>query len=105
MATYAFSGRTRTGQTVSGERQADSVDNAMAQLRREQIRVTKIEPVKARAKDEAKPKIARSSGIPTKNLAIFTRQFSVMLDAGLPLVQCLETVSYTHLTLPTNREV
>ena len=112
MATYAFSGRTRTGQTVSGERQADSVDNAMAQLRREQIRVTKIEPVKARAKDEAKPKIARSSGIPTKNLAIFTRQFSVMIDAGLPLVQCLDILGrqeehkyFSQVILKTREDV
>ena len=112
MATYAFSGRTRTGQTVSGERQADSVDNAMAQLRREQIRVTKIEPVKARAKDEAKPKIARASGIPTKNLAIFTRQFSVMIDAGLPLVQCLDILGrqeehkyFSQVILKTREDV
>lgn len=112
MATYAFSGRTRSGQTVSGERQADSVDSAMAQLRREQIRVTKLEPVKVRAKDEAKPKIARGSGIPTKNLAIFTRQFSVMIDAGLPLVQCLDILGrqeehkyFSQVILKTREDV
>ena len=114
MATYAFSGRTRTGQTVSGERQADSVDGAMAQLRREQIRVTKIEPVKAKARDgaEAKPKVARARGIPTKNLAIFTRQFSVMIDAGLPLVQCLDILGrqeehkyFSQVILKTREDV
>jgi len=88
MPTFAYSGRTRTGQTVTGERVADSMDAAVAALRREQINVTRIDPAKARA--EAKVKAAGGKSVPAKNLAIFTRQFSVMIDAGLPLVQCLE---------------
>jgi len=88
MATFAYSGRTRQGQNVSGERIADSMDGAVAALRREQILVTQINPVKeAAAKAPAKPTGKRVSA---KNLAVFTRQFSVMIDAGLPLVQCLE---------------
>ena len=53
--------------------------------------VTRIDPAKA-AKAAAKPKTAAKGGVkvPSKNLAIFTRQFSVMIDAGLPLVQCLD---------------
>ena len=94
MPTFAYSGRTRTGQTVTGERIADTMDAAINALRREQIQVTRIDPAKAAAKAEAKdakptaPKPGKS--VPSKNLAIFTRQFSVMIDAGLPLVQCLE---------------
>ncbi len=88
MPTFAFSGRTRTGQSVTGERVADTMDGAMALLRREQIVVTKIDPSKARAEAKAKPPKGKS--VPAKNLAIFTRQFSVMIDAGLPLVQCLD---------------
>ena len=88
MPTFAYSGRTRTGQTVTGERVADSMDAAVAALRGEQINVTRIDPAKARA--EAKVKAAGGKSVPAKNLAIFTRQFSVMIDAGLPLVQCLE---------------
>jgi type IV pilus assembly protein PilC len=88
MPTFAFSGRTRTGQSISGERVADSMDGAMAVLRREQIVVTKIDPTKAKA--EAKAKAPKGKSVPSKNLAIFTRQFSVMIDAGLPLVQCLD---------------
>jgi type IV pilus assembly protein PilC len=90
MPTFAYSGRTRTGQQVAGERVADTIDAAIAALRREQITVTRIDPAAA-AKAEAKPK-AKSKGAaaPSKNLAIFTRQFSVMIDAGLPLVQCLD---------------
>ena len=87
MATFAYSGRTRQGQTVSGERIAETMDGAVAALRREQILVTQISPLK-----EAAPKAAKPSGksVSAKNLAVFTRQFSVMIDAGLPLVQCLE---------------
>jgi type IV pilus assembly protein PilC len=88
MATFAYSGRTRQGQTVSGERVADTMDGAVAALRREQILVTQINPVKeATAKAAAKPSGKR---VKSKNLAVFTRQFSVMIDAGLPLVQCLD---------------
>jgi type IV pilus assembly protein PilC len=88
MATFAYSGRTRAGQTVGGERVADTMEAAVAALRREQVLVTQINPVKA----AAAPKLAKvgSKSVSPKNLAVFTRQFSVMIDAGLPLVQCLE---------------
>src|SRR5262245_26216830 len=90
MPTFAYAGRTRAGQTVSGERIAETMDAAVAALRRENIQITKIDAIKAKA--EAKPKAAKKGGVkvPAKNLAIFTRQFSVMIDAGLPLVQCLD---------------
>src|SRR5678816_4611055 len=88
MATFAYSGRTRQGQTVSGERVAETMDGAVAALRRDQILVTQINPVKeAPAKAAAKP---GGKKVKSKSLAVFTRQFSVMIDAGLPLVQCLE---------------
>src|SRR6266566_4495497 len=77
MPTFAYSGRTRAGQTVSGERAAETMDAVVSALRREQINVTRIAPAKGK-------KVA------AKNLAVFTRQFSVMIDAGLPLVQCLD---------------
>src|SRR5678816_1330311 len=88
MATFAFSGRTRAGQTINGERAADSMDAAVALFRREQILVTQIAPAKEKA--SAKAKGPKDKAVAAKNLAIFTRQFSVMIDAGLPLVQCLE---------------
>ena len=89
MPTFAYSGRTRAGQNVTGERAADTMDAAVAGLRRDQILVTRINPVKVRA---AKKVVGagRAKSVPAKNLAVFTRQFSVMIDAGLPLVQCLE---------------
>jgi type IV pilus assembly protein PilC len=92
MPIFAYSGRTRSGEIVSGERLADTMDAAVSALRREQILVTKITPVKAKAQAaEKKEKLGRTGkAVAAKNLAVFTRQFSVMIDAGLPLVQCLD---------------
>ena len=74
MTTYAWVGRTRNGQIVRGERAAASTDSLSEQLRREQILVTKISA--AARKEE------RYRRISARSLAIFTRQFSVMIDAG-----------------------
>jgi type IV pilus assembly protein PilC len=82
MTTFAWVGRTRTGQIVKGERAASSRDELNDALRREQILVTDVRP--------AAPKQQRLKRVNDRSLAIFTRQFSVMIDAGLPLVQCLE---------------
>ena len=89
MPSFAYTGRTRSGEVVSGERAADSMEGAVAALRREQLVITRITAAKVKA--DAPVKAARSKKkVKAKNLAIFTRQFSVMIDAGLPLVQCLE---------------
>ena len=88
MPTFAYAGRTRSGETVTGERAADTMDAVVAALRREQVLVTQINPVKDKAAKTGRAKRAR--GVAAKNLAVFTRQFSVMIDAGLPLVQCLD---------------
>ena len=93
MATFAYTGKTRAGQIVSGERVADDMDAAVAALRREQVMVTKITPAKAAAKVEEKKKAGggkTDKTVSAKSLAVFVRQFSVMIDAGLPLVQCLD---------------
>jgi len=85
MPAFTFSGKTRDGKTVKGERTAESKDAVMALLRRDQIIVSSV---KEKGKELALPKLG--GGVPPKELAVFTRQFSVMIDAGLPLVQCLE---------------
>jgi type IV pilus assembly protein PilC len=95
MPNFAYSGRTRAGQTVSGERIADTMDAAVAALRREQILVNRITPAKAAKPEAAKKEKSNAGGkigkrVSAKTLAVFTRQFSVMIDAGLPLVQCLD---------------
>ncbi len=91
MPAYVFKGKTRSGAATSGERNADSKDAVIAMLRREQILVTSV---KEKGKEIALPKFG--GGIKPKDVAIFTRQFSVMIDAGLPLVQCLEILGTQH---------
>jgi type IV pilus assembly protein PilC len=91
MATFAYAGRTRAGENVTGERNADNMDAAVAALRRDQIMVTRITPSKGKEEAAAKTKVGKTGKkVSAKNLAVFTRQFSVMIDAGLPLVQCLD---------------
>src|SRR5204863_68357 len=110
MPTFAYAGRTRAGETVTGERVADTMDAVVATLRREQVLVTQINPVKDKA--GAKTKTRRARGTSAKNLAVFTRQSSVMIDAGLPLVQCLEILgtqeedkNFAHVILSTRGDV
>src|SRR6185295_1057881 len=86
MPSFEWKGRTRSGQSKEGQLLADSRDAAVAVLRRQQIQVTSIREKGRQIK--LIPRIPR--GVGSKRVAIFTRQFSVMLDAGLPLVQCLE---------------
>src|SRR5512141_1933666 len=85
MPAFVWKGKTRDGKAVSGERVDDNKEAVMALLRREQILVSSV---KEKGKEVALPKFG--GGVPAKQLAIFVRQFSVMIDAGLPLVQCLE---------------
>ncbi|MET0551992.1 MAG: type II secretion system F family protein [Vicinamibacteria bacterium] len=88
MPAFVWKGKTRDGKSVSGEKQGDNKEAVMALLRREQILVASV---KEKGKEFALPKLG--GGVPAKDLAVFTRQFSVMIDAGLPLVQCLEILA------------
>ncbi len=90
MPQYEFRGTSRTGQSITGTRAAPSREALDAVLRREQITPTRIVE-KGREIAIPKPKVVGK--VSAKELAIFTRQFSVMIDAGLPLVQCLEILS------------
>ncbi|HEX2833803.1 MAG TPA: type II secretion system F family protein [Thermoanaerobaculia bacterium] len=85
MPTFEWKGTSRNGQTQTGVLVADSKDAVINMMRRQQIVVT---AVKEKGKEIALPKFG--GGVPAQSIAIFTRQFSVMIDAGLPLVQCLE---------------
>ena len=85
MPNYSWKGRTRGGRVQEGVLVADSKDAAIASLRKQQIIVT---AVTEKGKEFALPTI--KGRITSKEIAVFTRQFSVMIDAGLPLVQCLE---------------
>jgi type IV pilus assembly protein PilC len=91
MPTYVFKGRNRLGEVIVGERMADSRELLRQLLRREQVMLTSV---KEKGREIAVPKIGGGrKKVKAKELAIFTRQFSVMIDAGLPLVQCLEILS------------
>jgi type IV pilus assembly protein PilC len=85
MPTFEWKGTARNGQTQTGVVAADSKDAVISMMRRQQIVVT---AVKEKGKEIALPKFG--GGVAPQQIAIFTRQFSVMIDAGLPLVQCLE---------------
>ena len=89
MPVFTFSGKSATGEKISGERQAANKDVLMQQLRRERITPG---AVREKGKEFALPKLG-SGKVRTKEIAVFFRQFSVMIDAGLPLVQCLEILA------------
>jgi type IV pilus assembly protein PilC len=85
MPDFKYQGTNRSGSSVSGVMTANSKADLQNQLRRQQITPTKMSE---KGKEFNMPTFG--GGVNAKELAIFTRQFSVMIDAGLPLVQCLE---------------
>ena len=89
MPVFTFSGKNEAGEKVSGERVAPNKQVLAAQLRKERISAGAI---REKGKEFAMPTFG-SGKVKTKDIAIFFRQFSVMIDAGLPLVQCLEILA------------
>ena len=89
MPVFTFSGKSAAGEKVSGERIAANKDVLMQQLRRERITPGSV---REKGKEFSLPTFG-SNKVKTKDIAIFFRQFSVMIDAGLPLVQCLEILA------------
>jgi len=85
MPVYSWKGKNKMGKMQEGTLSADTKDAVIGLLRRQQIMVS---AVTEKGKELAIPKFG--GGVKQKEIAIFTRQFSVMIDAGLPLVQCLE---------------
>src|SRR5262245_54289149 len=90
MAAFTWEARTRTGTVKKGTMEAVNEAAVMAQLRAQAL--TPV-VVKAKAKDLLAGIKLPGGGVPTKLLVMFTRQFATMIDAGLPLVQCLEIQS------------
>jgi type IV pilus assembly protein PilC len=89
MPVFTYSGKNASGQKVSGERNATNKQALVAQLRRERIVPG---PVRQKGREFSIPSFG-SGKVKVKEIAIFFRQFSVMIDAGLPLVQCLEILA------------
>ncbi len=90
MAVFTYSGRTRTGQTINGEMEAPNREAVVAQLRRQQVMATAVTP-KARDIELKVPGFGAKIG--DRDLAVVTRQLATMIDAGLPLVQCLDILA------------
>src|SRR3981189_861837 len=88
MPVFTYRGTNRSGGSVAGEMTASSKSELQSLLRRQQITPTKMSE---KGKEFNLPTFG--GGVSAKELAIFTRQFSVMIDAGLPLVQCLEILA------------
>jgi type IV pilus assembly protein PilC len=89
MPVYTYTGVNRAGTKVTGERSANTKVELQNALRREQISVSKVSE---KGKEFSIPSFGGGK-VKNKELAVFTRQFSVMIDAGLPLVQCLEILA------------
>lgn len=90
MPTYVYKGRNRANETVSGEKTAENREALERMLRREQISITNV---REKGREIALPKLGVKKSVNAKELAVFTKQFSVMIDAGLPLVQCLDILA------------
>src|SRR5246127_4199543 len=89
MPVFTFSGKSASGQKVTGERTAATKEIVLQQLRKERITPGSV---REKGKEFSLPMFG-SGKVKTKDIAIFFRQFSVMIDAGLPLVQCLEILA------------
>jgi type IV pilus assembly protein PilC len=88
MPVYVYRGTDRTGNAVTGERTAASKAELMNLLKRQQIKINRMSE---KGKEFNLPTFGGK--VKSKEIAVFTRQFSVMIDAGLPLVQCLEILA------------
>ncbi|HBT83521.1 MAG: pilus assembly protein PilC [Desulfuromonadales bacterium GWD2_61_12] len=92
MAKFSWEGKVRSGQTQKGMVEAPNENSAIIALKRQGVSVTTIKMVSDGSKKNfltamMEPKVT------TKDLVVFTRQFATMIDAGLPLVQCLDILS------------
>ena len=88
MSTFAYVGRTRQGAVKKGELSAKTREEAVDQLRKQNVVVTSLEEKSAK-----KLSFKIGGGLSDKDLVVFTRQFGTMINAGLPLIQCLDILS------------
>ncbi len=88
MSVFVYTGRTRGGQTITGEMDAPTREAVVAKLRTQQVIATNV---RGKSRDITIPGFG--GGVDEKEIVVFTRQFATMIDAGLPLVQCLEILA------------
>src|SRR5678815_3556274 len=96
MANFVFKGRNRQGESVTGERVADNKQALAVALRRDQILLLDASEKKASSGKGVLAKFEIGGNPTPKDVAVFTRQFSVMIDSGVPLVQCLQILAETQ---------
>jgi type IV pilus assembly protein PilC len=87
MPDFAWEARSRTGELRKGVMSAESVAAVEQRLRQQQLTPSQV---KKKAKEY---NFSIGSGVDAKQLVTFTRQFATMIDAGLPLVQCLDILA------------
>lgn len=87
MPVFVWEGKTRTGEVKKGQMDAPNEAAVLSRLRQQQLLPSKV---KKKAREFSMPTFG---GVPQKHLIIFTRQFATMIDAGLPLVQCLDIIA------------
>jgi type IV pilus assembly protein PilC len=93
MANFVYKGRNRQGESVTGERVADNKQALALALRRDQILLLDASEKKAASGKGFLAKLEIGGNPTPKDVAVFTRQFSVMIDSGVPLVQCLQILA------------
>src|SRR2546421_9016225 len=90
MPVWTWEGKTKTGETKRGE--VEAPDEASVQQRLRAMALSNVK-IKKKSVFAGGIKLPGIGGIGQKDLVIFTRQFATMIDAGLPLVQCLDILS------------
>ena len=88
MPTFTYTARTATGDIQSGEIEVQTRDEVVGHLRR-----NRLVPVKIVEKKAAGPSLSFGTGVSTRDIVIFTRQFATMINSGLPLVQSLDILA------------
>src|SRR3989337_17585 len=89
METYVWTGRTRDGKRQKGEITAKRKDEAIATLRKQNILVTSV----STRTSKLNLNLSFKTSVSDKDIVVFTRQFATMIDAGLPLIQCLDILA------------
>ena len=89
METYVWTGRTRDGKRQKGEMTAKSKDEAISTLRKQNILVTSV----STRTSKLNLNLSFKTSVSDKDIVVFTRQFATMIDAGLPLIQCLDILA------------
>ncbi len=92
MPKFSYTGKSRDGKTTKGDIEAANESSAVAVLRRQGIQASKVK-VAGKGLDMDLNISFLQPKITTKDIVVFTRQFATMIDAGLPLVQCLDILS------------